>query len=95
MPVSSWFDDMSDSELHDLIPFLETLSKVDNVYTVLQNCNNPLNSLPPPPGPPRPMPISQKPQNANLSHQNNNQQQSSNQQSQNHDDYSDHNDGPS
>ena len=48
VPVSSWFDDMSDTELLDLIPFLETLSKVDNVYTVLQNCNNPLNSCPPP-----------------------------------------------
>ncbi|XP_064114317.1 carboxy-terminal domain RNA polymerase II polypeptide A small phosphatase 1-like [Macrobrachium nipponense] len=44
VPVSSWFDDMSDSELIDLIPFLETLSKVDNVYSVLRNCNNPLNS---------------------------------------------------
>lgn len=39
---------MSDSELIDLIPFLETLSKVDNVYSVLRNCNNPLNSQPPP-----------------------------------------------
>ena len=34
---------MSDSELIDLVPFLETLSKVDNVYTVLRSCNNPLN----------------------------------------------------
>ncbi|XP_076032585.1 CTD small phosphatase herzog [Oratosquilla oratoria] len=44
VPVSSWFDDMSDSELIDLIPFLETLSKVDNVYSVLRNCSNPLNN---------------------------------------------------
>ena len=86
---------MSDSELIDLIPFLETLSKVDNVYTVLQNCNNPLNSLPLP-GPPRPLPqVTNKPQ-----HQNNNQQQANNQQQtqQNHEskDYSDHTtDGPS
>ena len=39
---------MSDSELIDLIPFLETLSKVDNVYSVLRNCNNPLNTQAPP-----------------------------------------------
>lgn len=39
---------MSDSELMDLVPFLETLSKVDNVYSVLRNCNNPLNSQTPP-----------------------------------------------
>lgn len=39
MPVASWFDDMSDTELHDLIPFFEKLSKVDNVYTVLRNVN--------------------------------------------------------
>lgn len=45
--MSSWFDDMSDSELIDLIPFLDTLSKVDNVYTVLRNCTNPLNSISP------------------------------------------------
>lgn len=48
VPVSSWFDDMSDSELIELVPFLETLSKVDNVYEVLRKCNNPLNSHPSP-----------------------------------------------
>lgn len=36
VPVASWFDDMSDTELLDLIPFFEKLSKVDNVYTVLK-----------------------------------------------------------
>ncbi|KAM9820826.1 carboxy-terminal domain RNA polymerase II polypeptide A small phosphatase 1-like [Neosynchiropus ocellatus] len=36
VPVASWFDDMSDMELLDLIPFLESLSKVDNVCTVLK-----------------------------------------------------------
>ncbi|XP_053713393.1 carboxy-terminal domain RNA polymerase II polypeptide A small phosphatase 1 isoform X1 [Synchiropus splendidus] len=36
VPVASWFDDMSDTELLDLIPFLESLSKVDNVCTVLK-----------------------------------------------------------
>ena len=39
MPVASWFDDMSDRELMDLIPFFETLSKVDSVYSVLKNAN--------------------------------------------------------
>ena len=36
MPVASWFDDMSDTELQDLIPFLERLSKADSIYTVLE-----------------------------------------------------------
>uniref|UniRef100_A0A667WIK1 Mitochondrial import inner membrane translocase subunit TIM50 n=1 Tax=Myripristis murdjan TaxID=586833 RepID=A0A667WIK1_9TELE len=36
VPVASWFDDMSDTELLDLIPFFERLSKVDNVYRVLK-----------------------------------------------------------
>ncbi|KAG9510459.1 CTD small phosphatase-like protein [Fragariocoptes setiger] len=35
VPVSSWFDDTSDTELKDLIPFLEKLSKVESVYSVL------------------------------------------------------------
>lgn len=46
VPVASWFDDMSDSELLDLIPFFEKLSKMDNVYTVLCNSNHPYNSVP-------------------------------------------------
>lgn len=41
VPVASWFDDMTDSELMDLIPFFEKLSKVDSVYTVLCNSNHP------------------------------------------------------
>ncbi|XP_039612306.1 carboxy-terminal domain RNA polymerase II polypeptide A small phosphatase 1 [Polypterus senegalus] len=36
VPVASWFDDMSDTELLDLLPFFEKLSKVDDVYTVLK-----------------------------------------------------------
>jgi len=36
VPVISWFDDMNDQELLDLIPFLESLSKVDNIYNVLR-----------------------------------------------------------
>ncbi|KAM6955929.1 uncharacterized protein PEZ65_006542 isoform 1-T1 [Lycodopsis pacificus] len=36
VPVVSWFDDMSDTELLDLIPFFERLSKVDDIYDFLQ-----------------------------------------------------------
>uniref|UniRef100_UPI00398E4B21 CTD (carboxy-terminal domain, RNA polymerase II, polypeptide A) small phosphatase-like a isoform X2 n=1 Tax=Pristiophorus japonicus TaxID=55135 RepID=UPI00398E4B21 len=37
VPVQSWFDDMSDTELFDLIPFFEGLSKEEDVYSMLQN----------------------------------------------------------
>ncbi|XP_038654500.1 CTD (carboxy-terminal domain, RNA polymerase II, polypeptide A) small phosphatase-like a isoform X2 [Scyliorhinus canicula] len=37
VPVQSWFDDMSDTELFDLIPIFEGLSKEEEVYSVLQN----------------------------------------------------------
>lgn len=40
--MKSWFDDVSDTELLDLIPLFEKLSKVDSVYTVLCNSNNPI-----------------------------------------------------
>ncbi|XP_058803577.1 carboxy-terminal domain RNA polymerase II polypeptide A small phosphatase 1 [Phymastichus coffea] len=46
VPVASWFDDMTDSELLDLIPFFEKLSSVDNIYTVLCNSNHPYNQVP-------------------------------------------------
>jgi len=35
VPIDSWFDDENDTELLDLIPFLEDLTKVDNVTSVL------------------------------------------------------------
>lgn len=38
--MKSWFDDTSDTELLELIPLFEKLSKVDSVYTVLCNTNN-------------------------------------------------------
>ncbi|KAK6618940.1 hypothetical protein RUM44_003321 [Polyplax serrata] len=44
VPVASWFDDMTDSELLDLIPFFEKLSKVDNIYSVLCNSNHPFHA---------------------------------------------------
>ncbi|KAJ1565311.1 hypothetical protein HK405_012652 [Cladochytrium tenue] len=37
VPISSWFNDPNDTELTDLIPFLEDLKLVDNVATVLGN----------------------------------------------------------
>ncbi|XP_051552731.1 CTD small phosphatase-like protein isoform X2 [Myxocyprinus asiaticus] len=37
VPVQSWFDDMTDTELLDLLPFFEGLSKEEDVYGVLQN----------------------------------------------------------
>ncbi|WAR09599.1 CTDSL-like protein [Mya arenaria] len=40
VPCQSWFDDMQDTELLDLIPFFEGLAKVDDVYSVLRNTNN-------------------------------------------------------
>ncbi|XP_058510732.1 probable serine/threonine-protein kinase kinX [Solea solea] len=36
VPVASWFNDMSDTELLDLIPFFERLSKSDDVYDTLK-----------------------------------------------------------
>lgn len=48
VPVNSWFDDMSDTELRDLIPFFEQLSKMDDVYSVLRNSNHAAGSQPHP-----------------------------------------------
>ncbi|XP_043842005.1 CTD small phosphatase-like protein isoform X2 [Dromiciops gliroides] len=36
VPVQSWFDDMADTELLDLIPFFEGLSREEDVYGMLQ-----------------------------------------------------------
>jgi RNA polymerase II subunit A small phosphatase-like protein len=35
VPVASWFDDMSDTELLDLVPLFESLAKVDSAYSLL------------------------------------------------------------
>ncbi|XP_063075167.1 CTD (carboxy-terminal domain, RNA polymerase II, polypeptide A) small phosphatase-like b isoform X2 [Engraulis encrasicolus] len=37
VPVRSWFDDMEDMELLELLPFFEGLSKEEDVYAVLEN----------------------------------------------------------
>jgi TFIIF-interacting CTD phosphatase-like protein len=35
IPITSWFNDPTDTELLDLIPFMEDLKMVDDVTTVL------------------------------------------------------------
>ncbi|KAI9321137.1 HAD-like domain-containing protein, partial [Zopfochytrium polystomum] len=37
IPITTWFNDPNDTELLDLIPFLEDLKLVDNVSSVLGN----------------------------------------------------------
>uniref|UniRef100_A0A671RGP7 Mitochondrial import inner membrane translocase subunit TIM50 n=1 Tax=Sinocyclocheilus anshuiensis TaxID=1608454 RepID=A0A671RGP7_9TELE len=37
VPVQSWFDDMTDTELLNLLPLFEGLSKETDVYSVLQS----------------------------------------------------------
>ncbi|XP_053203260.1 phosphatase Herzog-like [Panonychus citri] len=44
VPVASWFDDDSDTELRDLIPFFIDLSTCDNVYKKLRNATNSTNN---------------------------------------------------
>ena len=36
MAVSSWFDDPNDTELIDMIPFMERLSETDDIYSILK-----------------------------------------------------------
>uniref|UniRef100_A0A3P9HHX7 protein-serine/threonine phosphatase n=1 Tax=Oryzias latipes TaxID=8090 RepID=A0A3P9HHX7_ORYLA len=40
VPVESWFDDTSDTELLDLIPFFEKLSKEEGIYDILREQRN-------------------------------------------------------
>ncbi|VDN34514.1 unnamed protein product [Gongylonema pulchrum] len=39
IPVQTWFDDVNDMELLDIIPVLEQLAEVDSIYSVLRNSN--------------------------------------------------------
>lgn len=41
VPVQSWFDEANDTELLDIIPLLEKLAKIDNVYSLLGNASSP------------------------------------------------------
>ncbi|VDM40163.1 unnamed protein product [Toxocara canis] len=40
IPVQSWFDDVNDAELLEIIPLLEQLANVDSIYSVLRNSND-------------------------------------------------------
>ncbi|XP_065051887.1 carboxy-terminal domain RNA polymerase II polypeptide A small phosphatase 1-like [Rhopilema esculentum] len=40
VPCTSWFDDMSDRELLDLIPYIESLNAVDDVVVSIRNNRN-------------------------------------------------------
>ncbi|CAH2326270.1 CTD small phosphatase [Pelobates cultripes] len=48
VPVQSWFDDMSDTELLDLIPFFEGLTFTSRFACLLKDVYTPLGSYPPP-----------------------------------------------
>ncbi|KAE9550190.1 hypothetical protein FO519_006598 [Halicephalobus sp. NKZ332] len=47
VPVRTWFDDPNDSELLDLIPILERLAKTDNIYPLLKELSEEMNSTVP------------------------------------------------
>lgn len=40
IPVSSWFDDMSDTELLDVLPLLDRISQEEDVYKILKKENH-------------------------------------------------------
>lgn len=39
IPITSWFDDKTDRQLYDLLPFLDTLANIDDVVSVLKRKN--------------------------------------------------------
>lgn len=39
VPISSWFNDKSDRQLYDLLPFLDSLDKAEDVVKILKNKN--------------------------------------------------------
>jgi len=45
--VTSWFDEMNDTELLDLLPFFERMAQADNVYSILKTlAESPLSTSP-------------------------------------------------
>jgi len=52
VPCTSWFDDMENKELLELIPFFEQLSTCDNIYTLLRTVQNRGPDVAPNNGPP-------------------------------------------
>lgn len=47
VPVLSWFDDLEDAELLNLLPVFEELSQADNVYTRLDQLRGHWGSIEP------------------------------------------------
>ena len=45
VPCTSWFDDMHDSELMELIPHFERLAATDNIYALLKPQPSPTNTM--------------------------------------------------
>jgi len=45
VPVISWFDDMSDRTLLDLIPFFENLAAADDIYSFLADNLTPVPTV--------------------------------------------------
>ena len=60
VPCTSWFDDMDNKELLEMIPFFEELSSSDNIYSLLRTIQQKTEGggpiiAPPPSSPPPPL----------------------------------------
>ncbi|KAL7072280.1 hypothetical protein ACQ4LE_008602 [Meloidogyne hapla] len=45
LPIRTWFDDPDDTELLDLLPILEELARVEDIYSLIGNFPSPMSSL--------------------------------------------------
>ena len=45
LPIRTWFDDPDDTELLDLLPILEELARVEDIYSLIGNFPSSLPSL--------------------------------------------------